>query len=548
MMMLAAVLVVAGAASAVYFALQEGSKPDTTIDVPEGRPAPPKKEPDESEQTPATPPRPIDRTPSEPPPAPVSPSGPATRGLQVSGIVRDDRGVPVAGITVVIVAPWAFDGALPRPRDAFDLFQRASRKLEWPRTRSREDGRFLLTAEKPGPNLLFGGPPSHQEGWKTVQILQDEPLVGVELVVPQGLSIRGRVVDVDGEAGIGAAQITATQQPTVGEDYKGRRIRHAKTATDGGFSVEGFHAGAVEVEVRSPEGSYYEVEGHPRKRVTAGADDVIFRLWTVGVVEFRALDAEAKTPLAGPIRVEIPGSSRFKVRVSVTMESPGTYALRGYASAPLYRLEAPGYVPLEVRFEVQPGGRTIRSNPVLFSKGGRLAGTVVLQGAEERTAAFVYYEPVRGGETAIRYERVSGGGEYVIKGLASGRYRLWALASGFRAGKATVTLGEGETRQDFTLTPRDPSDPPAPASKPYAQCRNKTVSIALSDVSLPEMVDWIREMTGADVKIRPGLEASEDEMKVQLQVDRIALGDVIQLVTQMRGLKLDEEKGEIYRE
>jgi hypothetical protein len=242
----------------------------------------------------------------------------------------------------------------------------------------------------------------------------------------------------------------------------------------------------------------------------------------------------------------MPGFAPGKVRATITMETPGTYALRGYPSAPAYRLETHGFVPLEVRFRVQAGARTVRPSPVLFSKGGRIAGTVTLTGAARRVASHVYYEPVRGGETAIRFIHVSGGGEYVIKGLAPGRYRLWAFASGFRAGKTEVTVGDGETRKDFSLTLRDPTDPPAPATRAYAECKGKTISISLMDVPFEEMVDWIREMTGADLRLRPDIDKSEDEMMVQLQVDRIPLGEMMKLVVSLKGLKVDEQKGEIH--
>ncbi|MHC4780914.1 MAG: hypothetical protein ACYTFG_20270, partial [Planctomycetota bacterium] len=324
-LVLLCLLLVAGVGSGVYFMLQDRTTPAPTIDVPGGQET---TEDEAPEKPPATSPlpEPAPRTPAPPPPAPLSPDRSAESGLEVAGVVRDDSGVPVAGMTVTLVAPWSFDGSLPKPEEAFDLFRKSSHRLQWPRTRSREDGTFLIQALKSGSHLLFSGPPTHGEGWKRVRVTADRPVRGVELIVPRGLKVRGRVVEVPGEAGVAGVVVSAVQGPSADATFKGRRVRETITEADGGFLLLGFQQGRVEVSLHIRRDSFLEVEGSPLRRVEAGGGEVEFRLHSVGIVEFRAED-ESGAPLLGPIQVRVPGPARGGLRPTVSLDGPGAYTL-----------------------------------------------------------------------------------------------------------------------------------------------------------------------------------------------------------------------------
>lgn len=474
---------------------------------------------------------------------PHAPAATPTKG-NLFGRILDEQGAPVSGAEVYLVPPFTRNN-LPRPEDVFSFLHTDGAEETWSRVLSAPDGAYAFDAPAGTRVLVACRPPGYLEGWCETTVPATGAAPVCDLLLRRGLPIAGRLILADGRPGPAEVEIEANQRPESGT-YRGFRFRKGKTDEDGRFRIEGFGPGQVALHFKvSPEWGY-EFENGPGGRFEAGRQDIEFVLWGAGTVEFEARDAATGEAVTGPIRARPvhDAAPPFGVRVSAGGEA-GLFALRGYARVENYRLEAQGYMDEVAWFRVTAGEKTRRPQPVLFRRGASVAGTVKRAEGALDQPAYVYYAPVADPPPWARCVCVQEDGAYAIEGLVAGRYRLRALTSGYRAGRAVVAVEAGETIQDFVLSPRKPDDPLPPADAPYAQRKEVRVSLDVQDASLSDLVIWIREIAGADIRLHENLVSVEENVTIQLSVEDIDLASALQLITALRQLELDESTGEI---
>lgn len=544
-------LLAVGAGIAVLLHLEKAPD-DAALDLEAGAgPAPPPraKAPGDGLPPPEPEPEPADDVPAPPglPPPEPDPEPPSGPGIPVRGVLLDEDGRPVPGLTVTLVPPWPRGGSLPRPSDAFDFIRNQAGRQRWRSAVSGPAGRFEVRADEPGPHLVLAGPPRFQETWRTHTVPPEGEGPELKLVLHPGLAVSGKLVDEDTGAGLEDVRIVGTQPPPRRAAYKGTRIREDVTGPDGSFGLAGYGPGPVDLTILIPKERFYEMEGAPQRKVEAGDLSVVLKARGAGLVEFRAVEEGTNQPVVVPLRVRLAAPSPSRFTPAVWMEAPGVFVLRGYAQVEEYVLEMPGRAPVTIRIAVQNGRRVSHDEPVTFAAGGTVSGTVTWTGGDRIRGAYVYFRTLGEDDGAFRFVSVEADGRYRIDGLSGGSYRLVALAPGHRPAEERVTVEGSAVLRDFTLVLRQPGDPPVPASKPFAACREARVALAASNLPLPEVLDWIRFLTDADVRLREGADPGDGEIQITLQAEDLPLESALKLLTAMNGLTLDEETGEIYR-
>jgi hypothetical protein len=120
------------------------------------------------------------------------------------------------------------------------------------------------------------GIPSAKEPWK-VTLAEGESKRGFRIVVGEGRSIAGRVVDPVGLGVEGAEVELFTPGSAVPTSFR------ARSAADGGFHLNGLDAGEYDVEARfrdeyGPPGDRHHLVDARASKVAAGATDVVIEL------------------------------------------------------------------------------------------------------------------------------------------------------------------------------------------------------------------------------------------------------------------------------
>ncbi|MFC1708378.1 carboxypeptidase regulatory-like domain-containing protein [Planctomycetota bacterium] len=269
------------------------------------------------------------------------------RPAAISGLVLDPTGAPIAGARVEVM-PAREDGPAFYRGDLYDEYRGRRRN-----TVSRSDGSYRLEGLRAGPMDLIAG----QDGWATVRHLRVE--IGVagetklDVVLRQGQSISGRIVNADGSPVTGASVSCYRLSP--------RRSGYQNVQSDetGRFVIDGLESGLYTVEVRltAPD---RVVE---YRKAKAGTEDLVVTLpgVTVLVGEVRApAGGEAVRLLAywidrpqsggGGSSVQVDGDGRFSIQGIPTDTTEITLTAVGYAP---HVIEAPDLVAgkaYEVRF------------------------------------------------------------------------------------------------------------------------------------------------------------------------------------------------------
>ena len=259
----------------------------------------------------------------------------------------------------------------------------------------------------------------------------------VELFLFPGATLRGTVVDGDGEPVEGAVVQAAggglwsTPPPSERTDATGRFVmagveegEYVVVAREGGRAP-----GVAEAAVQGDDGAFVEIV------VTEG-----------GFVTGRLVDTQGD-PLAGRVAVEAVeglGLPSFLQGPLVVEARDGGRMVLG--PVPLGTLDivarAPGHAPSRLTAQVPAPGTTVDLGDVVLDRGLAIRGQVVHEDGVPVGEATVRAQPQWGGLRAAPETSSDALGAFEVAGLEEGEYALTASAPGYAEARASARGGD----------------------------------------------------------------------------------------------------------
>lgn len=319
-------------------------------------------------------------------------------------VVADKGGAPIAGARVVITTV--------RPHGLYLAFGTEGRPGEVSVEKTTgEDGRATLEGVRPGSYDVLAFAPGFAMGLKENVVLRHDSRETIELKLPEGLKIVGRVLDPRGGAAAGAAVVSINTL----KGYKSYPM--VTTDAEGRFAVESLDPGAYLLF------AFKEGEGSAQasQPVRPGPDDVVLQLKSGGTLTGQVVAKLDGSPIpVFTIRPYLGQPFGYVYSMAYPIASPeGRFALA--QDLGLYTLEvaAEGYAMAEVKGVKVPtaeGGIRIE-----LEAPGVIRGTVRRKGTGQ---------PIPGAEVYVRKGGMPPSPHKVIYALTGpeGEFRLGGLA------------------------------------------------------------------------------------------------------------------------
>lgn len=345
-------------------------------------------------------------------------------GTMVSGVVRDQHRVPVAGATV---------HAAPEVGAALDSFTDASGTYRL----GPLDGTVEVTASAYGHT-------SARRSLALAPVMGTRPAERTESFVLEVADaiVTGLLADAAG------ATVAAATIEIVGGPADGRR---AIVAADGTFSIDMLPAGPVRVRVRHPA---YPVAILDAVATIRGASPSRLRLPLGGAVEGVVLDADSGEPVAGlALAATGPGGAVADAATDKTGQwHLGPLAPGGWKIT----IQRPGYLvatrTVQVPVATAPGITSVRDVRIDLGRGALLAGTVRDGRGQRMAGATVVAQRVDG--TGSRAEAISNSqGEFRMRDVPTGDLDI-TVTRGQTGGSLRVTVRPADELLTLELSVR----------------------------------------------------------------------------------------------
>jgi protocatechuate 3,4-dioxygenase beta subunit len=389
--------------------------------------------------------------------------------VRVAGHTLDPDGRPVAGASVFLSEEESRTFGGRSALMSSDRFHRGT---------SDDEGGFSFDGVSPGPFSLSAQAPRRQRAeLKNLEVKAGQDLTGLELVLPPGAEVTGRVLSPEGRP-VAEAQVVLVEASE--ERYPSFSSLQATTDADGQYRIDGLPPGKRTLEARA--------EGYRRAvrdvELTATAAVVDFALERGLEASGRVVD-DAGNPIAGTELILF--ASQYSADAPhATSEADGTFRFSGLRDG-TYRLMAfkDGYAPDRRGTKVTLAGAPVSGLEVKLSGGGTIMGR--LTGVEFSQLSRVLVSANFTGSGQVDAE-----GVYRIPHLPPGRWTVKAvvpdtplhaegvvnLEPGVPEVRLDLQLGGGRTLTGVVLSNGEPL---AGASLFLAKPRTSTRQLAASD-------------------------------------------------------------------
>lgn len=392
-----------------------------------------------------------------------------SRGGRVSGRVVDENGAPVEGAELWVAEHHGLPFAV-----------RTFRADSEPDAVTAADGSFSIDHVLPGVSSLHakrtGFAPAERS---PLSIEENKPLENIEVVLPPGHSIAGRVLGPNG-APVAEAKVAARSGEFAMIDRAGLEdfgIGHmedaAMTAADGSFRIDSLAEGNYRV-VATAENFASASEAS----VATGRDDLELRLRATGSIRGRVLAAKGDAPVTSfRVALQRAGGSGMMFRIGgdgsndvfgpeTFTSADGTYVLEG-VNPGSYRVvaRAEGFADAMTGTVTVEPGAVVAAPDARLTPGGVLEG--VVRRAKDKTslvgARVKAYKNAAPGEGHQRTSFIIAGGSGRALDLGrpsktaetddAGRFRFDELAGGTYSIEISHPLYVAETIKDVVVEP-----------------------------------------------------------------------------------------------
>ena len=303
-------------------------------------------------------------------------------------------------------------------------------------------GRFVFEDQQPGTISLSASAAGFQEAkLDALEIPEGEDLVGVEIPLPVGAILHGRLLTPGGRAPIGA-----TVSKVDGAD---RMARFQGEPVDGSgyYRLEGLPVGESSIEATHPD--------YPRlaRDVDLDAGFNSLDMEFEGGYEVSGMITDtAGTPVAGA-SVRLSRTGEFWGGPETLTRGDGMYGMLGVQDGDYtLSVRAEGYARGDRLREVRVEGGAVAGVDAQLTRGATVGGRIA--GLTPRELASV---SVRIGTVALfdAGERPDADGNYRIAGVGPGSHQVVATAENGRQARAPVEVADGalEVRCDLEFAP-----------------------------------------------------------------------------------------------
>lgn len=362
------------------------------------------------------------------------------KAASISGQVLDSANNPIEGVSlystyseVVVFSNQATQGD--------------------PAARSAADGTFVIhnLPVNRGLQLVARHPDYVDARQENLVLKPGESMTGIQLMMSHGGSITGSVADTTRQAVVGASLTARPIRPA------GTPLPAVTSGSDGAFIINNTPPGTYEIEATAP--GYVNTVNSNIKDVTTGVQFVMVKeaIYSGRVV----LDATGE-----PVK-------KFKYRVRMSDDTPGRHTPKGSSSkgsdgkfeiaglAPGnwdFEFTADDFAPLLIKGVAVKEGETVANQELRLKAGPSCVGSVKADSGKPVQAALVrmeFLDSFSGADKTFTklQSTTNSNGEFEIKNLAPGKYKIWAAHPMFAStGEKTILVEEtGQVRHDFDL-------------------------------------------------------------------------------------------------
>ena len=353
----------------------------------------------------------------------------------ISGMVLDPAGEPIPGAQV----------SLERA-ETIEMGGNVMMAMMMESTSSDAEGRFLFEDESPGKVSLSAVAGGFQKGkLKDIEVPKGKDLEGVELKLPIGAVLTGRVFAPDGRPLIGARVSKVS-----GESSPMRMLSGNPTDGNGLYRLEGLEPGNVSVEAMH--------DDYPRtvKDIELEEGPNGLDLYFEGGVEVSGRIVSTSGEPVPDAVARLSAAGRMWGGPQTLSKSDGTFTMPGVQDGD-YRLwvEAEGFAAYTGEQSVSVAGQAVQNLEVQLDAGAVLTGRIIGLDPKEFTEVSVRAEGAgfRGFDEGSNVDRE---GNYRVEHVGPGSYQVIAALrdSGRKAtGQMTLEAGMTEASLDLQFEP-----------------------------------------------------------------------------------------------